>query len=73
MDLLEEKEAKATVLSVGHRPELEDFHDRKLVMESRKDGAKLVRDIAIMAPKRRRKSRWKWRSRRKQREEKEAA
>ena len=73
MDLLQDQEEKATVLSVGHRPELEDFHERKLVMESRKDGARLVRDIAIIAGRRRRKSRWKWRSRRKRREQAEAA
>lgn len=64
MVLLRKHLEKATVLSVGHRPELEAFHDRKLVMEARKDGAKLVRDINIMSPRRRR-SRWKLRIRRK--------
>lgn len=34
----------AAVISVGHRPELEAFHDRKLVLERRQEGARLVRD-----------------------------
>ena len=34
----------ATVISVGHRPELEAFHTRKLVLEYRADGARLVSD-----------------------------
>lgn len=74
MGLLRERLEKATVLSVGHRPELEAFHERKLVMEARKDGAKLVRDISLMAPQRRKRSRWKLRLRRKKkgRERKEA-
>ena len=63
MALLRKHLEKATVLSIGHRPELEAFHDRKLVMEARKDGARLARDINIMSPRRRR-SRWKWRMRR---------
>jgi putative ATP-binding cassette transporter len=74
MDLLRRQLEKATVLSVGHRPELEAFHERKLVMESQKDGARLVRDINIMVPAGRKHSRWKWRMRRKkQRNKAEAA
>jgi putative ATP-binding cassette transporter len=42
-----------TVLSVGHRPELEAFHTRKIELEKREDGAKLVRDVAIIEPTRR--------------------
>src|SRR5581483_11711982 len=34
----------ATVISVGHRVELEAFHTRRLVLEYRKDGARLVKD-----------------------------
>jgi putative ATP-binding cassette transporter len=64
MDLLRKHLEKATVLSVGHRPELEAFHDRKLVMEARKDGARLARDINIVSSPRRRRSRWGWRTRR---------
>lgn len=32
------------VISVGHRPELEEFHQRKIVLAKRDDGAKLIRD-----------------------------
>jgi len=74
MELLRKHLEKATVLSVGHRPELEAFHERKLVMDAQKDGARLVRDINIMSPPRRRSSRWKWRMRRrKKRQRAEAA
>jgi putative ATP-binding cassette transporter len=34
----------ATLISVGHRVELEQFHTRRLVLEYRKDGARLVKD-----------------------------
>ena len=64
MELVRERLEKATVLSVGHRPELEQFHERKLVMEAQKDGARLTRDINLLKPKRRRSSRWRWRMRR---------
>jgi putative ATP-binding cassette transporter len=37
----------ATVISVGHRPELEAFHDRKLVLARRPDGATIARDAPI--------------------------
>jgi vitamin B12/bleomycin/antimicrobial peptide transport system ATP-binding/permease protein len=74
MELLRKHLEKATVLSVGHRPELEAFHERKLVMDAQKDGARLVRDINIMSPPRRRSSRWRWRMRRsKKRNKAEAA
>ena len=43
----------ATVVSVGHRPELEAFHTRKLVLEHREEGARLVRDVALGSPFRR--------------------
>jgi putative ATP-binding cassette transporter len=65
MKLMREYLQKATVLSVGHRPELEQFHERKLVMEARKDGARLTRDINLMSKQRRRRTHWKWRMRRK--------
>ena len=69
MELVRKHLEKATVLSVGHRPELEAFHERKLVMEAQKDGARLTRDINIMAARRRKHSRWKWRMRRKKKQE----
>ena len=37
-----------TLISVGHRPELEQFHSRKLVLERRRGGAKLVSDITLL-------------------------
>lgn len=68
MELVHKQLEKATILSVGHRPELEAFHERKLVMEAQKDGARLTRDINIMASARRKRSRWKLRLRRKRKQ-----
>ena len=53
MKLLLERLPKATIISVGHRPELEAFHTRKLVLEYRTDGARLVRDEYLRRPLRR--------------------
>jgi vitamin B12/bleomycin/antimicrobial peptide transport system ATP-binding/permease protein len=47
MRLLLERLPEATVISVGHRAELEAFHTRKLVLEYHADGARLVRDESI--------------------------
>ena len=58
LKLIQERLPKTTIISVGHRPELEAFHERKLVLEARQEGAKLVRDIEL--PKGRRKPRWRW-------------
>ena len=44
MQLVLERLPEATVISVGHRAELEAFHTRKLVLEYRPEGARLVRD-----------------------------
>ncbi|MGO4704590.1 ABC transporter ATP-binding protein/permease [Microvirga sp. 2MCAF38] len=44
---ISEKLPNAAVISVGHRPELEAFHDRRLVLARRKDGAKLVVDEVL--------------------------
>ena len=44
MRLVLERLPDATVISVGHRPELEAFHTRKLVLEYHADGARLVSD-----------------------------
>jgi putative ATP-binding cassette transporter len=44
MRLLLERLPEATVVSVGHRVELEAFHTRKLVLEYHPEGARLVRD-----------------------------
>jgi putative ATP-binding cassette transporter len=44
MQRISEKLPEAALISVGHRPELELFHNRRLVLERREDGAKLVAD-----------------------------
>jgi vitamin B12/bleomycin/antimicrobial peptide transport system ATP-binding/permease protein len=44
LQLINDKLPNATVISVGHRPELEAFHGRKLVLEHRRGGARLIRD-----------------------------
>jgi vitamin B12/bleomycin/antimicrobial peptide transport system ATP-binding/permease protein len=51
MDLLNKELPKATVVSVAHRVELEAFHSRKIVLERRKGGAKLVSDIDLIPRK----------------------
>ena len=43
--------ARATIVSVAHRAELEAFHSRKIVLERRKGGAKLVSDIDLIPRK----------------------
>jgi putative ATP-binding cassette transporter len=48
MRLIGERLGATTIISVGHRPELEAFHFRKLVLEGRKDGARLIRDEDLM-------------------------
>ena len=45
---------KVTVLSVGHRAELEAFHSRKITLERRDGGARLVSDIDLPIRKRKR-------------------
>jgi vitamin B12/bleomycin/antimicrobial peptide transport system ATP-binding/permease protein len=35
------------LLNVGHRPELEACHSRKIVLQRRREGAKLVRDVEL--------------------------
>jgi putative ATP-binding cassette transporter len=47
MRLLLDRLPDATVISVGHRAELEAFHTRKLVLEYHADGARLVSDESI--------------------------
>jgi putative ATP-binding cassette transporter len=64
MRLVAERLPKTTLISIGHRPELEAFHDRELVMEWRPGGARLVREIDLSSwlsrnppPSRRRRAR----------------
>jgi putative ATP-binding cassette transporter len=48
-----------TLLSVGHRPELEAFHTRKIVLARKRGGAKLVHDVDLPAEPMRRVV-WRW-------------
>ena len=54
MQMVTEELPKATIVSVAHRAELEAFHSRKIVLERRKGGAKLVSDIDLIPRKGRR-------------------
>jgi putative ATP-binding cassette transporter len=66
MELLSKQPEETTLVSVGHRPELEAFHNRKVVLERRKGGAKLVSDIKLVPrPKKRRFLRGLWRGQKK--------
>jgi vitamin B12/bleomycin/antimicrobial peptide transport system ATP-binding/permease protein len=51
MDIVTQELPKATIVSVAHRVELEAFHSRKIVLERRKGGAKLVSDIDLIPRK----------------------
>jgi putative ATP-binding cassette transporter len=51
MELVTKELPGATLISVAHRAELEAFHSRKIVLERRKGGAKLVRDIDLVPRK----------------------
>jgi putative ATP-binding cassette transporter len=47
MALLVDRAPNTTIVSVGHRPELEAFHTRKLTLARRREGARLVRDDVL--------------------------
>jgi putative ATP-binding cassette transporter len=47
MELLTKELNATTIVSVGHRPELEAFHNRKIILERRSGGAKFVTDIRL--------------------------
>jgi putative ATP-binding cassette transporter len=51
MEIVIRELPKATIVSVGHRAELEAFHSRKIVLERRKGGAKLVSDVNLIPRK----------------------
>jgi putative ATP-binding cassette transporter len=67
MGLISSELKEATLVSVGHRPELEAFHSRKIVLERRRGAARFVSDIYLVPkPGRRLLHRWlKRRQRRK--------
>jgi putative ATP-binding cassette transporter len=54
MEIVIKELPKATIVSVAHRVELEAFHSRKIVLERRKGGAKLVSDVDLIPRKGRR-------------------
>ena len=60
MGLINNELKDATIVSVAHRPELEAFHSRKIMLERRKGGAKLVSDIELIPRKGRRKLLGRW-------------
>lgn len=51
MDIVTKELPNATIVSVAHRVELEAFHSRKIVLERRKGGARLVSDIDLIPRK----------------------
>lgn len=48
MEIVVEELPKATIVSVAHRAELERFHSRKITLERREGGARLVSDIDLV-------------------------
>lgn len=65
MDLLVTRSPNTTIVSVGHRPELEAFHTRKLTLARRRDGARLVGDDLLRGQSSTRRSLSRWLFRRK--------
>ncbi|MGY3486253.1 putative ATP-binding cassette transporter [Bradyrhizobium sp. USDA 4011] len=51
MEMVTTQLPKATIVSVAHRVELEAFHSRKIVLERRKGGARLVSDVDLIPRK----------------------
>jgi putative ATP-binding cassette transporter len=64
MALLSKRPEETTLISVGHRPELEAFHNRKIVLERRRGAAKLVSDVKLVPRPRRRRFLRSWMNRR---------
>jgi putative ATP-binding cassette transporter len=48
MQMLIDELPDVTILSVGHRAELEAFHSRKITLEKRDGGARLVSDVDLI-------------------------
>jgi vitamin B12/bleomycin/antimicrobial peptide transport system ATP-binding/permease protein len=49
MTLIHKELPHTTVVSVGHRQQLEAFHDRKIALEYRKGGARIVSDEKLLS------------------------
>jgi ABC-type methionine transport system ATPase subunit len=47
MQLVSEQPSETALISVGHRPELESYHNRKVVLERRRGETRLVNDISV--------------------------
>ena len=60
MEIVIKELPKATIVSVAHRVELEAFHSRKIVLERRKGGAKLVSDVDLIPRKGNRRLLGRW-------------
>ena len=60
MELLTTELDATTIVSVGHRPELEAFHSRKIVLECRRGGARFVTDINLIPRPGRRRLLGRW-------------
>jgi putative ATP-binding cassette transporter len=60
MELLTSELEATTIVSVGHRPELEAFHNRKIVLERRRGGARFVTDINLIPRPGRRRLLGRW-------------
>ncbi|MBB3452667.1 ABC-type uncharacterized transport system fused permease/ATPase subunit [Rhizobium sp. BK313] len=54
MEMVIHEMPTVTIISVAHRAELEAFHSRKITLERREGGAKLVSDIDLVQRKRKR-------------------
>jgi len=54
METIANELPKVTIISVAHRAELEAFHTRKVTLERRRGGARLVSDVDLGPPKRQR-------------------
>ncbi|MBP2485678.1 putative ATP-binding cassette transporter [Rhizobium leguminosarum] len=54
MQMVIDELPEVTIVSVAHRAELEAFHSRKITLERREGGAKLVSDIDLVPRKRKR-------------------
>ncbi|WP_431321503.1 ABC transporter ATP-binding protein/permease [Rhizobium sp. YTU87027] len=52
MEMVIQELPKVTIISVAHRAELEAFHSRKITLERREGGAKLVSDVDLVQRKR---------------------
>lgn len=50
MELLACELAASTIISVSHRPELEAFHTRRITLERRSNGARMVADERLRDP-----------------------